>query len=46
MVFFIVRGFSLATIAAMTGVLWVQDHSKKVVVVKNAAQTYFSKDKP
>lgn len=40
------RMTSLLGIAGLTGVMWLQDHTKKVIVIKNTTQSLFSKDEP
>ncbi len=42
MVFFVVRGAALFGIAGLTGLMWFQDHTKKVMVIKNTTQELFS----
>lgn len=44
MVFFFMRMTSLVAIAGLTGVMWVQDHTKKIIVIKNTTQSLFGKD--
>lgn len=38
MVFFIVRGAAVFGIVGLTGLMWFQDHTKKVMVIKNTTQ--------
>lgn len=38
MVFFITKMTSLFGIATITGLMWLQDHTKKVIAIKNTAQ--------
>ena len=37
---------SLLGIAGLTGLMWLQDHTKKVIVIKNTTQAVLAKDDP
>jgi hypothetical protein len=42
MVFFMMRMTAMMGIAGLTGLLWFQDHTKKVIVLKNTTQSIFA----
>lgn len=46
MVFFIVRSAAIFGIVGLTGLMWFQDHTKKVMVIKNTTQELFGSQEP